>query len=203
MSVVEDFIRSEIEGKVLRTLKEIEELYEEIVEDWSSKIGVVKPNVVITIEEVNECSNPYICIQDTDNYCKVITGDYLPEHQTIVLHYRSNIDSLLHLFLHHVYASQIGFEKYRQIKFFETVRLPWSLRPTEIRILAMTKRLYNTLVTQRTNKIWSDYIKSKIKMLDEEVQKISSTVRSFALSVMPSLHMRQLVYKISREDAGK
>jgi len=37
-------------------------------------------------------------------------------------------------------------------------------------------------------------------MLDEEIQKVSSTVRSFASSVMPSVHMRQLAYKVSRED---
>ncbi len=200
MSAVEDFIRSEIEGKILKILKEIEELHEEIVEDWSSKIGVSKPNIVVTLEEVNECSSPYVCIQDSDNYCKVITGDYIPDTKTIVLYYRSNIDSLLHLFLHHVYASQIGFDKYRQIKYIETIRLPWSLRPTEIRILAMTKKMYNVLVTQRTGKIWTDYIKTRIRMLDEEIQKVSSTVRSFASSVMPSVHMRQLAYKVSRED---
>ncbi len=196
MSTIEEFIRSEIEGKVLRLIREVEELYEEIIEDWSTKLNVSRPSILVTVEEVDECMEGSSCVRDVDPYCRSITGQYIPESQLIVLGYRSTLDVLLHLFLHHVYASQIGIERYRQIRTIENLRLPWSLRPTEIRILYMAKKLYNTLINQRTGKTWTDHIKTRIRALDEAVQKISNTVRNYALSTMPNVHMRQIAYKV-------
>ncbi|NPB00421.1 MAG: hypothetical protein GXO10_03505 [Crenarchaeota archaeon] len=196
MSTIEEFIRSEIEGKVLRLVREIEELYEEIIEDWSTRLSVSRPNIIVTLQDVDECSEGTSCIRDVDPYCKSITGQYLPDSQLIVLNYRSTLDVLLHLFLHHVYAQQIGFDRYRQVRTLENIRLPWSLRPTEIRILNMAKRLYNVLVNQRAGKTWTDYIKVRIRELDELIQKIANTVHNYALSTMPNLQMRQIAYKV-------
>ncbi|NPA23001.1 MAG: hypothetical protein GXO23_01705 [Crenarchaeota archaeon] len=201
MSTIEEFIRSEIEGKVLRLVREIEELYEEIIEEWSTHMSIPKPAVAVTLEEVDECVSNVPCVRDVDPYCRSITGQYLPETQLILLNYRSTLDVLLHLFLHHVYALQIGPEKYRQITSAENVRLPWSLRPTEIRILYMAKRLYGTLVNQRAGKTWTDHIKTRIRELDSTVQKISNTVRNYALTTMPNVHMRQIAYKAYRRES--
>ncbi|NPA69374.1 MAG: hypothetical protein GXO26_01070 [Crenarchaeota archaeon] len=196
MSTIEEFIRSEIEGKVLRLVREIEELYEEIVEDWSTKLSVSKPAVLVTLQEVDECNEGSACVRDVDPYCKSITGQYVPDSQLIVLNYRSTLDVLLHLFLHHVYAQQIGLERYKQIRTIENVRLPWSLRPTEIRILNMAKRLYNVLISQRAGKTWSDHIKVRIRELDDLIHKITNTIHNYALSTMPNLQMRQIAYKV-------
>ncbi len=201
MSTIEEFIRSEIEGKILRLVREIEELYEEIIEDWSTKLGVTKPTVLVTLQDVDECGESTICVRDVDQYCRSITGQYVPDTQLIVLNYRSTLDVLLHLFLHHVYAQQIGFERYKQIRTVENLRLPWSLRPTEIRILNMAKRLYNTLVSQRAGKTWTDHIKVRIRELEDHIHKVANTVHNYALSTMPSLQMKQIAYKVySRRD---
>ncbi len=203
MYTVDDFIRVEIEEKVLLLLKEIEETYQEIVEEWSSKLGISKPRVLVTMQNVDECRCPEVC--ESDDTCRLVTGEYYPESATILLNYRSTLDTLLHLYVHHVQCVQVGVEKFKQMRDVERMRLPWSLRPTEIRAVALSKRLYNTLCSQRVVKLWTDYVKSRIKILDETYSRVRGSVRTALLQSMPYAYTRDLVKRlaISRDDGTR
>ena len=193
MGGAEEFV-SYIEQEILKPLLEIEEAYQEVVEEWSSKLGVQKPRVVVTLQEVNECGTGVICEQDSE--CRLISGVYLPEHSTILLNYKSTIDVLLHLFVHHVQAQQIGTERFAQIRQSEYLRLPWSLRPTEIRALALSRKLYDTLCTQRVLKLWTDYVKQRIKKIEEEIMRARAAVAAFMRSALPSAQVRHYGYRM-------
>ncbi len=200
MYTVDDFIRTEIEEKVLPALREIEEIYQEIVEEWSSKLGVPRPRVLVTMQNIDECKCSEVC--ESDDACRLVTGEYYPDTATILLNYRSTLDTLLHLYVHHIQCVQVGVEKFKQIREAERLRLPWSLRPTEIRAVALSKRLYNTLCTQRVIKLWTDYVKSKIKTLDETYSKVRGIVKTALLQSMPYAQTRDLMKRLvtSRDD---
>ncbi len=194
MSSLDEFI-AYIETNVIKPLLEIEESYQGVVEDWASKIGTERPKVVVTLQEVNECSSTIVC---EDNECKLVTGMYIPETHIILLNYRSTVDVLLHLFTHHIQAQQIGYQRYAQTRHSETLRLPWSLRPTEIRALALARKLRDTLLTQRVLKLWSDYIKPRIKKIDEEYARVRSIVSNLAKSALPNVQIRYYGFDMLR-----
>ncbi len=195
MHTVDEFIRSEIEDKILKLVKEIEEIHQEIVEEWSSKLGLSKPRVVVTLQEVNECARDgAIC--ESDDLCKIITGEYYPDTMTILLNYRATLDTLLHLYVHYIQSLQIGVDRFRQIREAERLRLPWSLRPTEIRAIALAKKLQDTLCTQRIVKLWSEYVKVRIRKIDEEIQRIRSCVKAALTQTMPYVHVRDIARRM-------
>jgi len=186
MSAVDEFL-TYIESAILKPLLEIEETYQGVVEDWATKIGVDKPRVLVTLQEVNECSTAIVC---EDSECRIVTGVYLPEHSTILINYRSTVDVLLHLFVHHVQAQQIGVQKFTQARHSEMLRLPWSLRPTEIKALALTRRLRDTLLTQRVYKLWTDYVKPRIRKIEEEYAKARAIVSNLTKTALPNAQIR-------------
>ncbi len=186
MSMLDEFLTM-IESNIIKPLLEIEETYQGIVEDWAAKVGVERPKVVVTLQETNECSHGLVC---EDDECRLVTGIYVPETGTLVVNYKSTPDVLLHLFVHHIQARQVGVERFSQMRQSEMLRLPWSLRPSEIKALFLTNKLRDSLLTQRVMKLWVDYVKPQIKKIDEENTKVRSTVNNLIRTALPNAQIR-------------
>jgi len=120
----------------------------------------------------------FLSVPDETKLCQLITGIYIPENSIILMNYKSNLGTLLHLFIHHLQACEIGIQKFIHSRKIEELRLPWCLRPSELSALIRTKTLSKELLTHRVLNIWTHEIKPKIKILSEQIEKVKGIVQS-------------------------
>ncbi|WP_054842860.1 hypothetical protein [Vulcanisaeta distributa] len=176
MSAGRDLINQvimEIENSILKPpLEDIESSAEGILENLSESMNIEKPKVIAT---VNPPTNECIEYVDRDQQCQVITGKYFPEESIILINYRIDMNTLLHLFAHHVHAIEMGRAKYVRARRLEELRLPWELRPTEIVAIYRTAQLVRML-QPRAWRIYNEEIKPRIKEIDEKFNSVRFTV---------------------------
>ncbi len=172
-----------INTEVLQPLNDLESDLESIVEYWCEKLNVPKPRLVITLNKIDEC----LSTDETTSYCREITGKYLPENMTIIMNYISSIETLIHLYTHHIHACEVGLSRYLSIRRNEEIKLPWELRPTEIYAVIRSRKLSRELIDDRIVSIWNRDVKPKIKKLHTEVTK----VRSMMISIIKNVLTRQ------------
>ncbi|WP_054856722.1 hypothetical protein [Vulcanisaeta sp. JCM 16159] len=191
MSAGRDFINQvimEIENSILKPLEDIESSAEGILENLSESINIEKPKVIATVNPTNECIE-YV---DKDQQCQVITGKYFPEESIILINYRIDMNTLLHLFAHHVHAIEMGRAKYVRVRRLEELRLPWELRPTEIVAMYKTAQLVRML-QPRAWRIYNEEIKPRIKEIDEKFNSVRFTVNYIERQVEHILSSRKSI----------
>ncbi|GAB6944308.1 hypothetical protein [Vulcanisaeta sp. JCM 14467] len=174
MSAGRDFINqviAEIENSVLKPLEDIESSAEGILEGLSERMNIEKPRVIATVNQTNECVE-YI---DRGQECQAITGKYFPEESIILINYRMDMNTLLHLFAHHVHAVEVGKAKYARVRRLEELRLPWELRPTEVVAMYRTTQIVRML-QPRDWRVYNEEIKPRIKEIDEKLNSVRFTV---------------------------
>ncbi|GAB6946680.1 hypothetical protein JCM16161A_08100 [Vulcanisaeta sp. JCM 16161] len=189
MSAGRDFVNqviTEIENSILKPLEDIESSAEGILESLSESMNIEKPRVIATVNPTNECVE-YV---DRDQQCQVITGKYLPEESIILINYRIDMNTLLHLFAHHVHAIEMGRAKYVRVRRLEELRLPWELRPTEIVAMYRTAQLVRVL-QPRAWRIYNEEIKPRIKEIDEKFSSVRFTVNYLERQVEHILSSRR------------
>ncbi|ADN50913.1 hypothetical protein [Vulcanisaeta distributa] len=191
MSAGRDFINQvimEIENSILKPLEDIESSAEGILENLSESMNIEKPKVIATVNPTNECIE-YV---DKNQQCQVITGKYFPEESIILINYRIDMNTLLHLFAHHVHAVEMGKAKYVRVRRLEELRLPWELRPTEIVAMYRTAQLVRML-QPRAWRIYNEEIKPRIKEIDEKFNSVRFTVNYIERQVEHILSSRRSI----------
>ncbi len=179
----------EIENSILKPLEDIESSAEGILENLSESMNIEKPKVIATVNPTNECIE-YV---DKDQQCQVITGKYFPPEESIILiNYRIDMNTLLHLFAHHVHAVEMGKAKYVRVRRLEELRLPWELRPTEIVAMYRTAQLVRML-QPRAWRIYNEEIKPRIKEIDEKFNSVRFTVNYIERQVEHILSSRRSI----------
>ncbi|MCG2865384.1 MAG: hypothetical protein L7H04_05900 [Vulcanisaeta sp.] len=167
MSAGRDFVNqvlTEIENSILKPLEDIESSVEGILEGIAEGMNIEKPKVVATINSVNECGE----FVGEDKRCQGIAGRYLPEEATILINYRVDMNTIIHLLAHHIHAVEIGRTKYAQVRKLEELRLPWELRPTEVIAMYRTALLTRTL-SSRAWRTYNEEVKPRIREIDEKI----------------------------------
>ncbi|ADY00303.1 hypothetical protein VMUT_0087 [Vulcanisaeta moutnovskia 768-28] len=174
MSAGRDFVNQvimEIENSILKPLEDIESSAEGILESLAEGMNIEKPKVVATINPTNECTEHV----DKDQQCQMVMGKYFAEESIILINYRIDMNTLLHLFAHHVHAVEMGKAKYVRVRRLEELRLPWELRPTEIIAMYRTTQLVRIL-QPRAWRIYNEEIKPRIREIDEKFSAVRLTV---------------------------
>lgn len=85
------------------------------------------------------------------------------------------MNTLLHLFAHHVHAVEVGKAKYARVRRLEELRLPWELRPTEVVAMYRTTQIVRML-QPRDWRVYNEEIKPRIKEIDEKLNSVRFTV---------------------------
>nr|KJR72038.1 MAG: hypothetical protein TU36_04460 [Vulcanisaeta sp. AZ3] len=166
MSWGRDFVNQvlmEIENNILKPLEDIESSVEGIIEGITEGLNVDKPRVIATINPINECDNS----QDNGN-CQAIVGKYFINESIILINYKVDMNTILHLLAHHINAIEIGRTKYAQIRRLEELRLPWELRPTEITAMYRAAQLTRAL-SPRAWRAMSEEIRPRIRDIEERL----------------------------------
>ncbi len=135
----------------------------------------------------NECVE-YV---DRDQQCQGIAGKYFPEESIILINYRIDMNTLLHLFAHHVHALEMGKARYVRVRKLEELRLPWELRTTEIIAMYRSAQLVRML-QPRDWRIYNEEIKPRIKEIDERLSSMRFTVNYLERQVEHVLNSRRL-----------
>jgi hypothetical protein len=165
-----DFINqvlTEIENSILKPLEDIESSVEGILEGIAEGMNLEKPRVIATINPVNECGE----FMGEDRQCQGIAGRYLAEESIILINYKVDINTILHLFAHHIHAIEVGRAKYAQVRRLEELRLPWELRPTEVIAIYRTAQLIKAL-SPRAWRTYNEEVKPRIKEIDERLGNV-------------------------------
>ncbi|MCG2869728.1 MAG: hypothetical protein L7H10_03130 [Vulcanisaeta sp.] len=165
-----DFVNqvlAEIENSVLKPLEDIESSVEGILEGIAEGMNLERPRVIATINPVNECGD----LVSSDKGCQVIAGRYLPEESVILIHYKVDMNTIIHLFAHHVHAVEMGRARYAQVRKLEELRLPWELRPTEVIAIYRTAQLIKAL-SARAWRTYNEEVKPRIKEIDERLGNV-------------------------------
>ncbi|BDR91636.1 hypothetical protein [Vulcanisaeta souniana] len=174
MSGSGDFVNRvimEIENSILKPLEDIENSSEGILEGLAENMNIEKPRIMTTINPINECLE-YI---DKDQQCQLIMGKYFADESVILINYKFDMNTLLHLFAHHVHAIEMGRTKYVRVRKLEELRLPWQLRPTEIMAMHRTAHLVRIL-SPRAWRIYNEEIKPRIRDIEEKISNVRLTV---------------------------
>ena len=174
MSTGKDFINQvimEIENSILKPLEDIESSAEGILEGLAESMNIERPKVIATINPTNECDEHV----DKDQQCQMIMGKYFAEESIILINYRIDMNTLLHLFAHHMHAVEMGKAKYVRVRRLEELRLPWELRPTEIIAMYRTTQLVRIL-QPRAWRIYNEEIKPRIREIDERFSAVRLSV---------------------------
>ncbi len=150
-----------VEELVLRPLGDIESGAEGILEIYAEQLGVQRPRVVAVAIPIDECGGG-------QGLCRHILGVY--ELGTIRMSYRAGLDTLLHLFAHHLQAVELG-ERFLALRRAEAERLPWELRPLEVSAALRSAQLARR-APPRVRRIWEEEIKPRIKELDENLARL-------------------------------
>lgn len=150
-----------VEELVLRPLGDIESSAEGILEVYAEQLGVQKPKVVAVANPIDECGGG-------QGLCRSVLGVYEPG--VIKINYRAGLDTLFHLFAHHLQAVELG-ERFPAIRRAEAERLPWELRPLEISAALRSAQLARR-APPRVKRVWEEEIKPKIKELDENLARL-------------------------------
>mgnify|MGYP001770784645 FL=1 len=191
MSAGKDFINQvimEIENSILKPLEDIESSAEGILEGLSERMNIEKPRVIATVNQTSECVE-YV---DRGQECQAITGKYFPEESIILINYRMDMNTLLHLFAHHVHAVEMGKAKYARVRRLEELRLPWELRPTEVVAMYRTTQIVRML-QPRDWRVYNEEIKPRIKEIDEKFNSVRFTVNYIERQVEHILSSRRSI----------
>ena len=191
MSAGRDFINQvimEIENSILKPLEDIESSAEGILEGLSERMNIEKPRVIATVNPTSECVE-YV---DRGQECQAITGKYFPEESIILINYRMDMNTLLHLFAHHVHAVEMGKAKYARVRKLEELRLPWELRPTEVVAMYRTTQIVRML-QPRDWRVYNEEIKPRIKEIDEKFNSVRFTVNYIERQVEHILSSRRSI----------
>ena len=191
MSAGRDFINQvimEIENSILKPLEDIESSAEGILEGLSERMNIEKPRVIATVNQTSECVE-YV---DRGQECQAITGKYFPEESIILINYRMDMNTLLHLFAHHVHAVEMGKAKYARVRRLEELRLPWELRPTEVVAMYRTTQIVRML-QPRDWRVYNEEIKPRIKEIDEKFNSVRFTVNYIERQVEHILSSRKSI----------
>ena len=191
MSAGRDFINQvimEIENSILKPLEDIESSAEGILEGLSERMNIEKPRVIATVNPTSECVE-YV---DRGQECQAITGKYFPEESIILINYRMDMNTLLHLFAHHVHAVEMGKAKYARVRRLEELRLPWELRPTEVVAMYRTTQIVRML-QPRDWRVYNEEIKPRIKEIDEKFNSVRFTVNYIERQVEHILSSRRSI----------
>jgi hypothetical protein len=155
---------------ILRPLEDLESSVEAIMESVVEPVGVERPRLLVTLNDVDECSPG-----DSSNQCSTVTGRYRVEDSLIVMNYRSSLGTLIHLLIHHLQSIEEGRAKYLRIRQLEELKLPWELRFTEINAMSRLPTVMGKL-DPRARRIWNEEVKSKIREIEENLPRIRTLV---------------------------
>lgn len=150
-----------MEELVLRPLGDIENSAEGILEAYAEQLGVQRPKVIAVAIPLDECGGG-------QGPCRSILGAYEPG--VIRIYYKAGLDTLFHLFAHHLQAAELG-DRFLALRRAESERLPWELRPLEISAALRSAQLARG-APPRVRRIWEEEIKPKIKELDENLARL-------------------------------
>ncbi len=158
-------IDSMIRLNVLRNLEDLESSVEGVVEIITEALNVEKPRVIATVNEVNECG------RFDAGLCSTVMGLYVANNPTIIINYRANLTTLLHLLAHHLQALEVGRDRYVQVRDAEELKLPWDVRPLEVNAAVRSIRLAKG-IPQRVFKVWNEEVRPVSKRIEEAVNKV-------------------------------
>jgi len=169
-------IDSMIRLSVLRNLEDLESSVEGVVEIITEALNVEKPRVIATVNEVNECGR-----FDT-GLCSTVMGLYVANNPTIIINYRANLTTLLHLLAHHLQALEVGRDRYVQVRDAEELRLPWDVRPLEVNAMIRSIRLTKG-IPQRVFKVWNEEVRPMSRGIEETVNRVRALVAHLSKGV--------------------
>ncbi|MGC8570506.1 hypothetical protein [Caldivirga sp.] len=182
-------VDSMIRGSVLRNLGDLESSLEGIVEMITETLNVEKPRVMVTLNNVNECS------RFDSGTCSTVLGLYAASESVILVNYKADLSTLLHLLSHHLQALESGKARYIQIKEAEETRLPWEVRPLEANAVIRSAYLARSL-PPRVFKVWNEEVKPMVKEVEEGVNRVKALVnhltRSIELSILGGSDLRRI-----------
>ena len=191
MSVGRDFINqiiTEIENSILKPLEDIESSIEGILEGIAENMNIERPRVIATINQINECVEAVV----REQQCQAIMGKYFIEESIILINYKVDMITILHLFAHHVHAMELGKARYAQVRRLEELKLPWSLRPTEITAMYRTAQLIRIL-QPRAWRVYNDEVKPKIRDIDEKLGNVRVAVNYLDRQIEHILSSRKTI----------
>lgn len=158
-----------VRDSVLKPLEDLESMIEGAVESILEPMGLEKPKLIVTLNEVSECS------PGEDGGCRNVTGRYRVEDSLILVNYKSTLSTIIHLLIHHIQSLEEGRSRYIQSRRIEELKLPWELRRSEIIALVRTPVLMSR-VDPRVRRMWSEEIKLRIREIEENTAKVRSIV---------------------------
>ena len=169
-------VDSMIRNNVLRSLSDLESSMEGIIELITEALNVEKPRLIATINNINECS------RFDSGPCSSILGIYAASDSTILINYKADLNTMLHLLSHHLQALENGKARYIQVKEAEEIRLPWEVRPLEANAIIRAAYLARS-IPPKVFKIWNEEVKPMAREVDESVSKARALIGHLSRSM--------------------